>query len=37
MKGMNDELANSINLQINPKIKKIEAGLVDLYVRSDPL
>lgn len=28
-------MANTINNQINPKIKKIETSLVDLYSRMD--
>lgn len=36
IKGINDEFANSVNNQINPKIKKIEASLVDIYSRIDP-
>ena len=35
IKEMNDQLANTINNQINPKIKKIETSLVDLYSRMD--
>ena len=33
--GMNDEFANSVNHQINPKIKKMEAAIVDIYSKVD--
>ena len=36
IKGMNDQFANAVNVQLNPKIKKIEAALVDIYGRIDP-
>lgn len=35
--GMNEELKNTINNQMNPKIKKIESSLVDIYSKVDPL
>ena len=33
--GMNDEFANSVNHQINPKIKKMETAFIDLYAKVD--
>lgn len=33
--GMNDEFANSVNHQINPKIKKMEAAITDIYSKVD--
>lgn len=35
--GMNEELKNTINNQMNPKIKKIESSIIDIYSKIDPL
>lgn len=35
--GMNEELKNTINNQMNPKIKKIESSIIDVYSKIDPL
>jgi len=32
---INNEVANQVNSQINPKIKKIEASLIELFTRTE--
>jgi hypothetical protein len=32
---INSEVANQVNSQINPKIKKIEASLIELFSRTE--